>query len=221
MNLTTPIISNFLEVLTCPICLELLRFPIMEMKNQHIFCQECIISSILLNKPVCPLCKESLLLTGIEKCNLATKLLESIKVKCEENESGCNWSGLASEIPQHQQSCEIIRNKNEVKLSKIITEMKKILDLEINPHLKNSHKEIYENHVKDWNWLEFNEKDWKWWWWCNKPWWNNTPCLECNILWHNYENDIDSKDSIRRKCLKKQNSFSWRIEYIKEILKKP
>lgn len=65
------------------------------------------------------------------------------------------------------------------------------LNKEINPHLKEKHLQIFETYVKDWCWLIDDERDWKWWWCCSNPWWNNTPCQTCNMLWHKYETKID------------------------------
>ena len=68
--------------------------------------------------------------------------------------------------------------------------MKEILDKEINTHLKSEHFEIFENYVKNWDWLIDTNKDWKWWWWCSNEWCENKSCKECNDLWHKYEDEI-------------------------------
>lgn len=48
--------------------------------------------------------------------------------------------------------------------------------------------------MKDWEFLKVDDRDWKWWWWAENPWWKG-PCPECNILWHKYENEIEIYES--------------------------
>ena len=69
--------------------------------------------------------------------------------------------------------------------------MRDIFNKEITPHIKEKHNAIFNTYVKEWNWLETSNKDWKWWWWSENPWWENYICNECNILWRKYENEIE------------------------------
>jgi len=89
--------------------------------------------------------------------------------------------------------------QNEWKLEDIITFMKKILDQEINPHLKKKHNDIFINYVDDWDWLNYDKKDWKWWWWADNLWWKGQECQKCMKLWHKSEIELDSLDEMRRK----------------------
>lgn len=194
------ILPSIIDNLICPICLEILKKPLMEKKNQHLFCSDCLLKS-LENNSICPLCKEELSDSDLTQCYLVENLLASIKISCEKHEKGCNWTGLASELPSHINSCTVIREEKKLILNKTVEEMKQILDLEINPHLEEAHLEIYKDHVRDWIWLLNEKRDWKWWWWCNNPWWGNVPCMQCNILWHKYEAELDGKENIRRSVL--------------------
>lgn len=59
------------------------------------------------------------------------------------------------------------------------------------------HAAIYSEHVQDWKWLMGDLRNWKWWWWCSQPWWENKPCPTCNTLWHKYEQEIDALEKKR------------------------
>ena len=186
--------EEILEELNCPICLAILNEPVLELPNQHIFCKKCLDSYLnkngLENNPICPICKSPI--TSIIKPIFINNILSKIKMKCTatyENEE-CNFQGNVFEYYSHTKKCELVIKSIKNKLEEITKKMKEILDKEINPHLKSEHSEIYKNYTKDWDWLIDTNKDWKWWWWSNNEWWENKSCIECNILWHKYEDEI-------------------------------
>ena len=107
-------------------------------------------------------------------------------------------------INESNDKIEIINNKRIREIKDICNNMREILNKEITPHLKDKHNEIFYLYVKDWNWLETDIKDWKWWWWSKNPWWKNTICNECNNLWHKYESEIEIHERKRIYLLEKE-----------------
>ena len=99
---------------------------------------------------------------------------------------------------------QIINNEKISEIKDICNNMREILNKEITPHLKDKHNEIFYTYVKEWNWLETNNKDWKWWWWGKNPWWKNSICNECNNLWQKYENEIEIHERKRIYLLEKE-----------------
>jgi hypothetical protein len=180
--------EKILEELKCPICLEIFDDPIIELPNQHIFCNKCLNNTN--NNKKCPICKEEI--KEIIKPRIIINILNSIEIKCSEVyiDKKCDFKGNVASYYTHLKNCEILILNVKEKLKNVCEDMKKIIDIEINPHLIKEHFEIYNKYVQDWKWLEYLKKDWKWWWWANKPWWENKACPECNELWHKYENEV-------------------------------
>ena len=198
--------EKVLEELICPICLCIFDNPILELPNQHIFCEKCLDSYLEKNNikefPKCPICKE--LITSTIQPKILNNILSALQMKCSEkyeNEE-CDFKGNVIEYYAHIKKCELLIKSNKDKLEKISENMKDILDKEINPHLKQEHLEIFEKYVDNWNWLVDTNKDWKWWWWSNNEWWENKPCIECNNLWHKYEDEIQVFENQRISILK-------------------
>ena len=193
------------EELKCPICFNILKDPVMELPNQHIMCNKCLLEfNKTLNKNyenneenICPFCKKEI--TQLIKPRIIITLLNSVEMKCKseyQNEK-CDWKGKAIDYYEHLKNCEIHKKEREGRIKNECNKMREILDKEINPHLKSEHLTIFNEHVKEWEWLENDKRDWKWWWWCNMPWWENKSCKECNILWHKYEDEIQVYETKR------------------------
>ena len=185
-----------LEELTCQICFNILKDPVMELPNQHILCKKCLIKYNDKNNPdssklICPFCRIEI--EKITQPRFIINLLYAVEMKCsakfENNE--CRWKGNAIDYYNHLKDCEVFKNLKDEEVAKACKKMKEILDKEINPHLKDEHLDIFNTYVKEWDWLDKDYRDWKWWWWSNNPWWNNKPCPECNRLWHKYDDEID------------------------------
>lgn len=193
--------EEIIELLKCNICLEVAHDPVMELENQHLFCRDCIEHYFeLTQSKKCPVCK--VIIVKIDQCLIANQILSLIDQKCE----FCDLSMTLDKYPDHlQNNCEKIKENYSEELSNVVDKMKSILDLEINNHLEEYHKTIYQTHVNNWNWLNTDRKDWKWWWWANNEWWNNTPCDICNKLWKKYEDDVEFLERKRIKCLKYLN----------------
>ena len=192
-----------IEDLRCPICLQIFNDPIMELPNQHIFCKNCLIKSIKEDiMATCPICKENI--SSLIKPRLVISLLNHIKMKCSSsyNEEKCDWKGNAIDYYLHLKDCIILKKQNKELLKNACYKIREILSKEITPHLKEAHLTIFNDYVKDWDWLETDDRDWKWWWWCNNPWWNNQPCPPCNELWHKYLEEVQIYENRRIDILK-------------------
>jgi hypothetical protein len=199
-------IENLLENLKCPICLDYYDDPVMEILNQHIFCKKCILRQEDESR-FCPICKQEII--GFVSPRLLNSLLSCIELKCQNKTeiNVCQWIGTIKDYWMHQKSCDILITNYKINLDLICKKQKSILDKEINSHLKHKHLEIYLNYTKDWEWLVYDKKDWKWWWWCSQPWWENKSCEKCNNLWHKYENEIDVLEKQRIYLINQLNSM--------------
>ena len=205
-------IDQVIQELKCPICFNILKDPVMELPNQHIMCRKCLLNfNETLKKynrknldSTCPFCKEKII--QLIKPRIIITLLNLVEMKCmsEGQNEKCDWKGNAIDYYEHLKNCKIFKKQKEEKIKNICDKMREILDKEINPHLKSEHLNIFNEHVKEWEWLQNDNRDWKWWWWCNMPWWENKSCLECNILWHKYEDEIQVYES-KRICLLNDN----------------
>ena len=199
-----------IEELTCKICYNILNDPIMELPNQHILCKKCFFgfnntlkrfSPSNDNGLICPFCKEKI--KEVITPRFIINMLNIIEIKCNsefQNEK-CNWTGNGNEYYEHIKTCKFALGDRKQKIKENCDKMREILNIEITPHLKKEHLTIFNEHVKEWEWLEYDNKDWKWWWWCNMPWWGNKSCPECNNLWHKYEDKILVYERKRREML--------------------
>ena len=192
-----------IEELTCPICLDIFQDPIMELPNQHIVCSKCLNNYNKNNtKKICPFCKAEIQQIITPRCIL--NMLTAVEMKClsDFQNQKCDWKGNAIDYYAHLKKCDIFTNQKKDELKNVCNKMREALGKEITPHLKSEHLEIFNAHVKEWDWLENDPRDWKWWWWDNNPWWNNKPCIECNNLWHKYDDEIIGYENLRIDKLK-------------------
>ena len=185
--------EELIEELTCPICFNIFEDPVMELPNQHILCRKCLIKSNKNNVnfigPECPFCKKQI--EQLIQPRFILNLLNAVEMKClsKFQNKECNWKGKAIDYYTHLKNCELFKNCKDEEVKNAFNKIIEILEKEITPHLKKEHLDIFNSYVKDWNWLENDNRDWKW-WWCNNPWWKNKSCPECNILWHKYDDEI-------------------------------
>ena len=192
--------DKFIEELKCPICLEIFDEPILEFPNQHILCKKCLFKSNKLNNEnnlYCQICRNQIQSYIIPR--FIINLLNLVEMKClsKYKEKECDWKGNAILYYNHIKKCEINKKNKLDELVIICNNMREILGKEITPHLKNEHNEIFNGYVKEWDWLENVNKDWKWWWWASNEWWHNIPCIKCNELWHKYDKEVQVYENKR------------------------
>ena len=199
-------IENLLDFLKCPICFEYFDDPIMELPNQHVFCKKCLrrtneFSQSLVFK--CPICNTAI--ENLVQARFVSNLLSTVSIKCkaESSEKKCKWFGAVADYWIHHRKCEILSEVRNQNLNVLCQEMKSILATEITPHLREEHTKIFDQFVRDWDWLISDPRDWKWWWWAENPWWEKKSCIKCNDLWHKYENDVTVFE-YKRVCILKE-----------------
>lgn len=94
-------ISVFLtdpDVLDCSICFDPLTIPVFQCENGHIACCSCCTK--LSYK--CPSCS---LPIGYNRCRAIEKVLESVKIVCQNRQYGCKETVTYSKKKDHEKSC--------------------------------------------------------------------------------------------------------------------
>uniref|UniRef100_A0A2P2JA74 RING-type E3 ubiquitin transferase n=1 Tax=Rhizophora mucronata TaxID=61149 RepID=A0A2P2JA74_RHIMU len=89
------------EVLDCPICYEPLTIPVFQCDNGHIACSPCC--SKLLQK--CPSCS---LPIGYNRCRAMEKVLESVKIPCQNMKYGCKEIIGYGKKYGHEETCHYV-----------------------------------------------------------------------------------------------------------------
>ena len=85
----------------CPICLLVLRDPILTGCCGNHFCQSCIQQVRKQHKP-CPLCKHRGFNVMLDKFFI--RKVNELKVKCPKSEEGCAWTGEMGNLQKHTAS---------------------------------------------------------------------------------------------------------------------
>ncbi|KAE8718728.1 ATP-dependent Clp protease proteolytic subunit 3 [Hibiscus syriacus] len=86
------------EVLDCFICYEALSIPVFQCENGHIACSTCCIK--MRNR--CPSCSTPI---GYSRCRAIEKVLESVKVSCQNLKYGCKEAFSYSLKQKHEKAC--------------------------------------------------------------------------------------------------------------------
>ena len=86
--------KEFLEELKCPVCLELVSDPV-QTSCGHLFCGKCIIRS---EKRICPVDRERF---SSHADTFNDRRVRNFKVKCPNNERGCQWQGCLGDVEEH------------------------------------------------------------------------------------------------------------------------
>ena len=88
--------------LHCVICQEVFTNPI-RLNCGHTFCGKCI-EHWFLSCYKCPTCRSKV--TDFSKDLLANAIVNDLEVKCDNEEKGCPWKGVLSELKNHLKVCE-------------------------------------------------------------------------------------------------------------------
>ena len=100
--------ANFVEPLsdrlTCPICRSAPREPRIT-ECGHQFCLECLRPLIRNAAVLCPICRTELKETEIYPNNMVKREILSLKIKCDNQEEGCEWTGELRQQDEHKQTC--------------------------------------------------------------------------------------------------------------------
>ena len=92
----TPV--RLLEELKCPICIELVKEPVLTSCN-HLFCKNCINY-----QPTCPTCRKMCKATPDRG---SVRIVKAFKVKCPNSVKGCKWQGDLGDAEEHlEEKCQ-------------------------------------------------------------------------------------------------------------------
>ncbi|XP_050229439.1 E3 ubiquitin-protein ligase SINA-like 10 [Mercurialis annua] len=86
------------SVLDCPICYEPLSIPVFQCENGHLACSSCC------NK-IAHKCSVCTMPIGYNRCRAIEKVLESVKLPCQNLKYGCKELVLYSKIFDHDKVC--------------------------------------------------------------------------------------------------------------------
>ncbi|KAI8018909.1 E3 ubiquitin-protein ligase SINA-like 10 [Camellia lanceoleosa] len=86
------------DVLDCPICLEHLTIPVFQCENGHVACSSCCFK--LGNQ--CPSCSWPI---GYNRCRAIEKVIESVKISCQNMKYGCKEAVSYSKKHDHEETC--------------------------------------------------------------------------------------------------------------------
>ena len=89
----------------CPICLKVLKEPVMCQRNQHCFCRPCI-TRHLKNSPTCPSCKERLTSRTLSQApRILTDYLSELNIRCNYFSRGCREVVQLKHLENHVKNC--------------------------------------------------------------------------------------------------------------------
>ena len=89
----------------CPICMNVLKDPVMCQRNQHCFCTPCI-SRHLQNSNACPSCREELSVETLSQApRVLTNYLSTLKIRCDYFERGCVGFHQLGDLKSHVEGC--------------------------------------------------------------------------------------------------------------------
>ena len=93
------------DIFHCPICMNVLKDPVMCRNNQHYFCRECI-TKHLTNTHNCPTCQDELTEdTLVPAPRIATEYLSELRIRCDFFNRGCHHVMKLSDLERHVKAC--------------------------------------------------------------------------------------------------------------------
>ena len=89
----------------CPICMNVLKEPVMCQRNEHYFCNECI-TKHLENSQTCPTCMDKLTADTLRQPpRIVTSCLLNFKIRCDYLQRGCRDIVRLKDLKTHIESC--------------------------------------------------------------------------------------------------------------------
>jgi hypothetical protein len=99
------------EELTCGICLEIFKKPMVVQCCRQMFCHECI-TEWLRNKETCPHDRQKLTIDQItEPPRFVHNLISKLKIHCKFRNSGCNLIIKLEDLENHELNCDFDPSK--------------------------------------------------------------------------------------------------------------
>ena len=91
--------------LQCSVCLKVLKDPV-QCPNEHYFCRSCIQRNLHHNAETCPVCQHPLTEETLTKPpRILTELLESLMIRCDYENRGCQELIKLEFLNRHVRSC--------------------------------------------------------------------------------------------------------------------
>ena len=91
--------------LQCSVCLKVFKDPV-QCPNEHYFCRSCIQSNLRHNAETCPVCQHPLTEETLTKPpRILTELLESLVIRCDYENRGCQELIKLEFLDRHVRSC--------------------------------------------------------------------------------------------------------------------
>ena len=91
--------------LQCSVCLKVLKDPV-QCPTEHYFCRSCIQRNLRHNAETCPVCKHPLTEETLTKPpRILTELLESLMIRCDYENRGCQELIKLEFLDRHVRSC--------------------------------------------------------------------------------------------------------------------
>ena len=94
------------DKLRCSVCLKVFKDPV-QCPNQHYFCRSCIEENLRHNAKTCPVCKHPLTEETLTiPPRILTELLESLMIRCDYENRGCQELIKLEFLDRHVRSCD-------------------------------------------------------------------------------------------------------------------
>ena len=91
--------------LQCSVCLKVFKDPV-QCPNEHYFCRSCIQRNLRHNAETCPVCQQPLTEETLTKPpRILTELLESLMIRCDYENRGCQELTKLEFLNRHVRSC--------------------------------------------------------------------------------------------------------------------
>ena len=91
--------------LQCSVCLKVFKDPV-QCPNEHYFCRSCIQRNLRHNAETCPVCQHPLVEETLTKPpRILTELLESLMIRCDYENRGCQELIKLEFLDRHVRSC--------------------------------------------------------------------------------------------------------------------
>lgn len=95
--------ASILELLECPVCLDLPRTgPIYNCKNGHLVCKNCYLS---MDDNKCPTCRDKGLMKSVFAGRIADLVLKDVSMFCQFSAYGCKKEGKMIVLTSHEERC--------------------------------------------------------------------------------------------------------------------
>lgn len=92
---------------SCPICTLALREPCVT-DCGHPFCKDCVKPLLQGGKMACPVCRTELAAAQVYPNKLHERQILSLKIKCDEQSKGCEWTGELRHRTGHMSDCQFV-----------------------------------------------------------------------------------------------------------------